>query len=119
MPLTYYVGRPPLRPAAGKGEFRSIYSAVLLRLKLIATALIVLLNRTKLIDGTVAAHVNGELLQVTVAAFGVRTNSSPFCLMLYCCQSLDWLRAMSINGVLLVASFSGGGRLLNKRVVEP
>src|ERR1051325_546588 len=38
--------------------------------------------------------------------FGVSTNSSPFCLMLYCCQSLVWLRAISINGVLLVASFS-------------
>lgn len=69
MPLTYCVGRPPLRPAAGKGEFRCINGAVLLRLQLIAAALIVLLNRAELIDGTVAAHVNGELLQITVAAF--------------------------------------------------
>ena len=87
MPLTY-VGRPPLRPAAGKGKFRCIDSAILLRFELIAAALIVLLNGAELIDGTVSAYIDGELLQVAVAAFGVRTNSSPFCLILYCCQSL-------------------------------
>ena len=43
--------------------------AVLLRLELVAAALIVLLNRAELIDGPVGADVDGELLQVAVAAF--------------------------------------------------
>jgi hypothetical protein len=104
-PLTY-VGRPPLRPSAGKGELRCINGAVLLRFQLIAAALIVLLNRAELINGAVGADVDRELLQVAVAAFRRQDKLITVCLILYCCQSLDWLRAISINGVLLVASFS-------------
>ena len=53
---------------------------------------------------SVTAMVN--CFRLPLLAYGVRTKSSPFCLILYCCQSLDWLRAISINGVLPVASFS-------------
>ena len=41
-------------------------------------------------------------------------------MILYCCQSLDWLRAISINGVLLVASFSQVAvACSDERVIEP
>ena len=41
----------------------------MLGLELVAATLVVLLNRTKLINGSVGAHVDGELFQVAITAF--------------------------------------------------
>ena len=115
--LTLIVHRHPFRRR--KGELSCVDGAVLLRFQLIAAALIILLDGAELMDSAVPTDVDRELLEVAAAAFGVSTKSSPFCLILYCCQSLDWLRAISINGVLLVASFSRRRGLLDERVIEP
>src|SRR5690606_3556476 len=116
--LTLVVHRYALR--RGKGKFRCIDSAILLRFELIAAALIVLLNGAELIDGTVSAYIDGELLQVAVAAFWRQDKLITVLLNIILLPVAGLVTGYQHKGRVAGRIFQpGGGCLLNKRVEEP